>query len=198
MNRLLALFFIVMTLTARAWAIEDPKKEGLDYIAINTMYMDIRSIGQSSTAHLMGTSLTMGTYISDWIKVEGRIGTGVTDETIKDLSPTNGRDDSVDFSYNYWLSWYMGLLYPITEFSNAYAQLGFSSVHAEATRGHPDARGDIPNEFLSSSFSVSWLAGADIHITDSWYANVEFGRLHQDTKTDFKTFHVGLGLKYEF
>jgi opacity protein-like surface antigen len=166
-----------------------PHKLGYDYFALNTDYFDFRALQDSaSTAHGMGSSLVMGTYLTNWIKVEGRLGKGWGLDTVK---------GSLKAGIDYWLSWYMGLIYPITDFSTAYIQAGFSYVRGKTTN-NGDTVSFLPPKFMSSEFSISWLAGVDLHVTGNWYLTGELGRLHADTATNIKTFMAGFGVKYEY
>jgi opacity protein-like surface antigen len=166
-----------------------PHKLGYDYFALNTDYFDFRSLQDSSgKTHGMGSSIVMGTYLTNWIKVEGRLGKGWG------LNKVQG---SLKAGIDYWLSWYMGVIYPITDFSTVYIQAGFSYVRGKTSV--PDGTTSfLPPKFLSSEFSISWLAGVDLHLSGKWYLTGELGRLHADTTTNIKTFMAGLGIKYEY
>gem|GEM_PF-5262311 len=165
-----------------------PRKLGLDYFTLDTNYLDFRAIPTAGTANILGTSLVMGTYLTNWVKVETRIGKGLKETTI-----TN----TLKAGINYWASWYMGVIYPITGFSIAYIQGGFSYVKGYTSRTADDTS-PIPSSFVSSPFSISWLAGVDVHVLGNWHITGEMGRLHEDTTTGIKTFTANLGVKYEY
>ncbi|WP_250657772.1 outer membrane beta-barrel protein [Alkalimarinus coralli] len=211
--RTLALFSLLSLNLAAAEADDSPKKAGLDYIAINTMLIDFRSIGSSSTAKNWATSFTMGTYITDYVKTEARFGFGLTDDTVpgtKILRDENGdivKNSSgqntivasdATIALNHFASWYMGIHYPLAEWSSAYVQLGMSYVNADATAEEKSTWEDLPDDFPGSKFSMSWLAGFDFNVVENWYVTAEAGRLHRSTASDIHTLHFGLGLKYEF
>ncbi len=191
-SRVTALIFVsVLSLqTAAQEAAEDtPKKDGLDYIGINGLLIDHRSIGSSQTAKNWATSITMGTYITDYVKVETRFGKGLTDDDVKGVAT---------LEVNWWASWFMGLHYPLAEWSSIYGQLGMSYVDGDASAIEGTALSDLDDDFLSSKFSMSWIAGLDFNVTEGWYVTAEAGRLHRGTASDINMMHYGLGLKYEF
>lgn len=172
---------------------ELPLKAGLDYFGVNATTFSHRSLGTGDTnkqAETTSLGFVMGTYITDMFKVEGRAGFGVTgDDPDPDLS----------VAMKYYASWYIGVIYPWLDFSSVYAQYGFSHVRGDATvRNNNRNFRNIPEDFMTSSFSVSWLAGTDLRVAEQTYAVFEFGRLHNDTTTDSKTFQFNLGLRYEF
>ncbi len=206
MNRLLlAAAITALSTSTLAFDWETPKKEGLDYALIQGTYFDFRSVGEGSNMQAAmgwGTELTYGTYITNWLKTEVRLGKGLTEDTISRVYRKKNGDiasEKADVGINYWGSWYFGVLYPVAEFATVYAQYGFSHVKGKATKvAKPSAFKDMPDDFMSSTFSVSWLVGMDFHVVDTLYVTTEFGRLHNDTTTAIKTFRSGIGVKYEF
>ncbi|PIE43083.1 MAG: hypothetical protein CSA50_07315 [Gammaproteobacteria bacterium] len=165
-------------------------KESTDYALFTTKLMDYALIDNAYKANTLASELTLGTYISDYVTVEGRAGWGY------------GKDQAtpgLDVGIVYWLSWYMGLAYPITEYSTVHGKFGFSHVQADTSRDNSNKKfKDIPKDFLQSTFSMSWAISGDLAITDDLYVTAEYGRLHNDTTTGVKTTHCGLGILYEF
>ena len=192
---------------------DSPKKEGLDYMSYNVIYLDFHGMDNGASASNRMSTFTMGTYITDYVKVETRLGLGMTDDDVagsKLLRDENGdlvKDDdgrniivasNADFAVDYFFSWYMGMHYPLAEWSSAYFQLGASYVAGEISAEEGSTNKKLADEFLSSKFSMSWLAGLDFEITEDWYATVEAGRLHRGSQSDIDLLHYGLGIKYEF
>lgn len=209
---LVLLTFLTFNVAAEE-ADDSPKKAGLDYMVINMTLLDFQSIGSKYTAKNWATSFTMGTYITDYVKTEMRFGVGLTDDTvpgfklrrdengdlIKDEDGANIVDSSdAVMTLNHFVSWYMGLHYPLAEWSSAYVQLGMSYVNADATAEPQSTWEDLPDTYPGSKFSMSWIAGLDFKIVDDWYVTAEAGRLHRSTASDIQTLQFGLGLKYEF
>ena len=192
---------------------DSPKKEGLDYISYNVIYLDFHGMNGSESASNKLSTFTMGTYITDYVKVETRLGVGMVDDTlsgVKVLKDEDGNsvtdeqgntvivDSNADFTIDYFFSWYMGMHYPLAEWSSVYFQLGASFVDGSITAEEGSTYEEISDEFLSSRFSMSWLAGFDFEITEDWYATLEAGRLHRGSQSDIDLLHYGLGIKYEF
>ncbi|UZE94864.1 porin family protein [Alkalimarinus alittae] len=189
-----------------------PKKEGLDYIIVNMTALDFQSIGGKYTAKNWATSFTMGTYITDYVKTEMRFGVGLTDDTVPgtklqrdangDLVKVDGKNvvvaSDATFELNHFVSWYMGLHYPLAEWTSIYGQLGMSYVNADALAEPKSTWDDLPDTYPGSKFSMSWLAGFDFKIIEDWYITAEAGRLHRSSASGIQTLQYGLGLKYEF
>ncbi|MFE8073169.1 outer membrane beta-barrel protein [Marinobacteraceae bacterium S3BR75-40.1] len=179
-------------------------KEGLDYIGLTLTRLDHRSLGDGNlSSQTLASQLILGTYLTDLFTVEGRLGGGWNEDNPYPW---------LDVGIKYFASWYIGINYSWTPWSSVYAKYGFSSVHGNADKRDPRDYGldkaaanaanndieEIDGDFLSSSFSVSWLAGVDMAVTDNTYAIFEVGRLHADTTTDIKTFQYSLGVRYDF
>ncbi|PID43453.1 MAG: hypothetical protein CSB48_05135 [Proteobacteria bacterium] len=164
-------------------------KESTDYVSLTTKIMDYALIDDRYKAKTLASELIIGTYISDYVTVEGRAGWGFgKDEATKGL----------EVGVVYWLGWYMGIAYPVTEFFNIHGKLGFSYVEADTSRDDPEKFENIPKDFLQSTFSMSWAISGDLLIIDNFYITGEYGRLHNDTTTGIETTHYGIGILYEF
>ena len=192
---------------------DSPKKEGLDYMSYNFLYLDVHGMSNGSSASNKVSTFTMGTYITDYVKVETRLGVGMVDDTISGsklqrdengdlIEDDNGNnirvDSNSDVAVDYFFSWYMGMHYPLAEWSSVYFQLGASYVKGNVTAEEGSTNQELSDKFLSSKFSMSWLAGLDFEITKDWYATLETGRLHSDSQSDIDLLHYSLGIKYEF
>lgn len=197
------LALLTFNVTAQEAEIE-PKKEGLDYLVVNMTLIDFNSIGSKYTAKNWATSLTMGTYITNYVKTEMRFGVGLTDDTVPGYqvdrsgsTPVITQSDAT-MTMNHFVSWYMGLHYPLAEWSSIYGQIGMSYVNADVTAEPKSTWEDLPSTYPGSKFSMSWIAGFDFEIVEDWYVTAEAGRLHRSSASDIQTLQYGLGLKYEF
>ena len=210
-------------------AIMDPdfvEKADRDYVAFSAVLNEFRSFrlklvksaGQDGagdevsdifplTAQTYSASVTWGTYITEMFRTELRYGTGVRDDSFR---------GSLDVNFHYWLNWYIGGSYPITEYMSAYALYGLSHYDADVTRRQTifnqplDEEGNsgdvvvepdpesIPDDLFDNSFSTSWLLGMDLHLFDTTYLAMEYGRLLRDTHTNIKVYQANLQLRYEF
>lgn len=161
------------------------------------------------TAQTYSASFSWGTYITEMFRTELRYGTGVRDDSFM---------NSVDVNLNYWLNWYIGGSYPITEYMSAYAMYGLSHYDADVTKRQTlfeksltsdidDSFGTIvvqpdpdtiPDDLFGTSFSTSWLLGMDLHLFGTTYLAMEYGRLLKDTETNIKVYQANLQLRYEF
>lgn len=180
-----------------AQAQEPPEsREGLDYIGILGTALQYRKVGDipDSSGWLSAGSVVMGSHISDLFHVELRAGTGLTESEVTS-------DLTVDMDW--YASWYMGMHYGMTDFSNVYAQLGFSYISGNAKLDNRDeprnnAFDDFDEDFPASSFAFSWLAGVDLEVVDHTFLVLEGGRLFEDTDTGASGYQFNGGLRYEF
>ncbi|WP_172962295.1 outer membrane beta-barrel protein [Hydrocarboniclastica marina] len=185
---------------------EQPSKEGLDYLLLFATSMNYSSIGPTdATAESYSAGLGLGTYITDHFKVELRAGGEFDDGKASYLPPGARAEDNpedfrayLDVSMPYFISWYIGGLYPWSDFSSVYGQFGFSYVRTEAETATPGRFEGIEGELYESDFSTSWLIGLDFKLIDSAYLLLEGGRLHTDTATDINTEQYTVGFRYEF
>lgn len=159
------------------------------------------------TAQTYGAFGVMGTYITQYVKTELRFGTGLKDDTIQ---------RALDVNIHYWLAWYMGATYPITDYMSAYGLYGVSHYDADVTRREiritvDGGEGTLPQTYnampsssrmeedlFGTSFSTSWLLGLDLRITPEWYLAFEYGRLLRDTDTNIKVYQGSMQLRYEY
>ncbi|WP_166263773.1 outer membrane beta-barrel protein [Marinobacter caseinilyticus] len=146
------------------------------------------------SARLSTATLVVGGHISELFHAEVRAGGGFTDAKVR---------NDLTLTVDYYLSWYMGIHYPLTDYANVYAQFGFSHIKGSAELTSPDeARNNkfraLQGDFPESSFSVSWLAGLDFEVLDNTYLVFEGGRLFKDTETDVAGYQFSSGLRYEF
>lgn len=149
---------------------------------------------KNDSGSLNNGTLVIGGHISELFHAEVRAGGGISDAKIQ---------QDLTLGIDYFVSWYMGIHYPLTDFANIYGQFGFSHIQGTAELRNPDERRnsryrDFPEEFPESSFSVSWLAGIDLELFDSTFLVLEGGRLFKDTETDVSAFQFSTGLRYEF
>lgn len=160
------------------------------------------------TAQTYSVSFSWGTYITEMFRTELRYGTGVREDSFM---------NSVDVNLNYWLNWYIGGSYPITDYLSAYALYGLSHYDADVTRRQtifnkplsldavtfgpvvvqPDPE-SIHDDLFGTSFSTTWLLGMDLHLFGTTYLAMEYGRLLKDTETNIKVYQGNLQLRYEF
>lgn len=211
-----------------AQAMMDPdfiEKADRDYVAFSAVLNEFRSVrlilnrvsglnpGSKAldifpmTAQTYSVSFTWGTYITEMFRTELRYGTGVRDDSFR---------GALDVNFHYWLNWYIGATYPVTDYASVYAQYGLSHYSADVTRRQikitepQDANGNggevtvepdpktIHPGLFETSFSTSWLLGLDYHLFDTTYLAMEYGRLLKDTETNIKVYQANLQLRYEF
>jgi len=166
-------------------------KQGLDYVSLMATFLNFRNVGtDTQTANSEAAVLVLGTYLTDYFKIEMRFAKGYGSG-----SPYPG----LEIGVKHFISWYMGVQYPWTDYSDIYAQFGFSSVYGRATLGTDTSRyPKIDSGLLNSSFSPSWLLGTDVKVLSHTYLVFEAGKLHDDTDTKISTWQVNTGVRYEF
>lgn len=159
------------------------------------------------TAQTYAATFTLGTYITENFKTELRFGKGLIDDTL---------EEAMDININYWLNWYIGPTYPITDYMSAYALVGLSHYDSDVTRKEIEyfvpssgttgsatyivspSTTEMEEDLFGTSFSISWLLGLDFHLVDTWYLAFEYGRLLKDTDSNIKINQAGAYLRYEF
>ncbi|WP_323754355.1 outer membrane beta-barrel protein [Marinobacter sp.] len=166
------------------------------YVGLLATTIEHRSIGEISNedAWSQAGTLVIGGHLNDLIHAEVRLGGGYKDAEI---------NSDFTLAIDYYGSWYMGLHYPVGELGNVYAQAGFTHISGEATLDNPDERQnrqfqEFGDDYPSSSFSFSWIAGIDFELIDSMYLVLEGGKLFEDTDTSANAFQFSSGIRYEF
>jgi opacity protein-like surface antigen len=159
------------------------------FVGLQATHLELRSVNGPKSAKLPGAELIAGAFITEYIRVEGRLGT-----SIGEGSPEEGLKISIP-GYGRWL---MGLQYPVTDYATFYGLYGFTYMKGKADHDGSDAFRKVPKKFVESSFSMSYAAGVDFKLTDSVGASFDFGRLHSDSISKTRTLNIGLGVKYYF
>ncbi len=170
-----------------SWA--EVEKQDKTFIGVRITDLELRSVHADKAANMPGVEFVLGSYITDYVKVEARLG-----GALKEDSPRRDFDARVTG----YASWYMGPRYPITDDTSVYGLFGFSFIKGDVNRDDPYTYPDLPDDLYDSSFSVSYALGMDIGFAENWYANFELGRIHRDSITKIRTMHLGAGIKYEF
>lgn len=203
-------FLPVALLGPQSATAQEDMREGLTYVGAMGTRLNHRSVDETLNGEGWSSvgALVIGTHVSEYFHAELRAGTGIAPGDI---------DRELEVDVDYFASWYFGGHYPITGYSNVYAQFGFTHVKGES-RLTPFGRyraetpqADLPDElkgptyketadkkYPGSSFSVSWLIGLDFEVIDSGFLFLEGGKLFEDTETNASVFQFSLGAKYEF
>lgn len=200
MNSLLNLSLVVALLPAALLAsqsasAQEEMREGRTYLGVIGTRVNHRSVDEDLNGAGWSTAaaLLIGTHVSEYFHAELRLGSGVAPGTV---------EQQLEVDLDYFASWYFGGHYPITSYSNAYAQFGFTHVKgdAELTDGQRGQNYEdiADNKYPGSSFSVSWLVGLDYEVIDSGFVFLEGGKLFEDTETNANVFQYSFGAKYEF
>jgi hypothetical protein len=174
---------------------QEEMREGRTYIGALGTRVNHRSVDESLNGEgwSSAAALVLGTHVSEHFHAELRLGSGVAPGKV---------DKQLEVDLDYFASWYFGGHYPITGYSNAYAQFGFTHVRGEAKltddqvgQNYEEIAGD---NYPASSFSVSWLLGLDYEVIDDGYVFLEGGKLFEDTETNANVFQYSFGARYEF
>ncbi|WP_323752892.1 outer membrane beta-barrel protein [Marinobacter sp.] len=183
----------VLPVTTQA---QETPRSDKHYVGLLATTLEHRSIGEFSKedAWSQAGTLVIGGHLNDLIHAEVRLGGGYKEAEI---------NSDFSLAVDYYGSWYMGLHYPVGELGNVYAQAGFTHVRGEATLERPDELRsqefeEFGEDYPSSSFSFSWIAGIDFELIDSMYLVLEGGKLFEDTDTNANAFQFSSGIRYEF
>ncbi|RMF15569.1 MAG: porin family protein [Gammaproteobacteria bacterium] len=172
-----------------AWSDTEQKLTDTGYVGLTYSDWDFRSIQGEKSARLDGATLILGSHITDYVRVEGRLGMGLGED-----SPQDG----LKVRIKHLASWYMGPTYSPTEYWTLYGLLGFSFVKGDTERDDPTAFPEVPGKLLSSSFSLSYLLGTEIQVWKDIWWTMEFGRIHRDSETRIRMMQLNAGVKYRF
>ncbi|MBJ6138115.1 outer membrane beta-barrel protein [Marinobacter litoralis] len=200
MNKVATRFLTASTMSlclfSGATQAQETPRSDKHYVGLLATTIEHRSIGEISKedAWSQAGTLVIGGHLNDLIHAEVRLGGGYKDAEI---------NSDFTLAIDYYGSWYMGLHYPVGELGNVYAQAGFTHISGEATLENPDERQNrqfqkFGDDYPSSSFSFSWIAGIDFELIDNMYLVLEGGKLFEDTDTSANAFQFSSGIRYEF
>ena len=189
---------------------QEEMREGRAYVGFTGTRLNHRSVDSELTGQGWSSmaGLVLGTHIAENFHVELRAGSGVAPGDV---------EGELEVNIDYYASWYIGGHLPITSYSNAYAQFGFTHLKGESElTPFGQYRVDTPQselpprlqgrtyeevadmDYPDSSFSTSWLVGLDFEVIDDGFLFFEAGKFFEDTGTNANVFHYTGGLKYEF
>ncbi len=191
----------LMALAVSNPAAAEGSKQDLAYVGLAWTQLEFERVLGHRQARTSAATLILGTYITDYVKTELRAGLGLdTDEINTSTTATDafGQQPYASIGLDDYLSWYIGPQFPATEYMTVYAQFGISRMIGKVEYPDPDQTTSLPEDLTDSSFSVSYILGTDIKLYNSFWATIEYGRLHKDTITEIRTGQMSLGVKYEF
>lgn len=220
-KRIPVLAVLLLSLAASFCYGQEPNKAGKDYVSLALAFNEFRSVNISlansegrvvdslnaERAHTYGLMLSYGTYINDYFKTEWRAGTGIKDDTIERV---------LDVNLAYWLSWYFGFQYPITDYMSGYFMYGMSYYEADETRREveylvPGGQLELPSlqpvspvndrpikGLFDPQFSTTWMLGLEFDLWQDWKLGLEYGRLIKDSGSNIKVRQAATHLRYEF
>lgn len=153
---------------------------GSGYVGALASHYTYEESGYSEELNPTGLTLRGGYFVTDFIAVEGRLGTGVNDDTV---GGTN-----IDAKLDQVMGVYAVGNLPVNDVFEIYGLLGFS--YAEAT---------ISNRFASLSFDddgFSYGAGVQVNFTPEVSGQLEY--VSYLDKSDYELNAASLGLSYSF
>lgn len=158
-----------------------------------------RILGGSEATTYAGAFI-LGTYLHPNLRTEFRAGVGATtDEVFVSTTPDAfGQRPYAEIGLDHYLSWYVGPQYLLTDYMGVYALLGFSRIISEVDYPEDQTVRPLEEELTDSSFSMSYLVGAEVKAYGDLWGFAEYGRLHRDTITEIRMWQLNVGLKYDF
>ncbi|WP_237673842.1 porin family protein [Vreelandella profundi] len=134
----------------------------------------------SSDASPTGLTVRGGYFLTDYIAIEGRLGTGISDDTISGTS--------IDLELDQLMGAYAAGYLPLNNMFSLYGLIGFSY-----------AEGSASNRLTSISFDddgFSYGAGAQINFTPQVSGQLEY--MYYLDKSDYDLTAASLGVSYNF
>ena len=159
---------------------------GIQYAAVDFSFEDI-SEDFNPTA-LIGRA---GSNINKYVSIEGRLGFGLSDDTITATDGTTTASVSIDLDT---LIGVYGVGHvPLGKSSSIYALVGFTQVDATASAS---ATGFGSASLSDDESDLSYGIGADISILYNVAVNVEY--VQYLDKSDFDVSAIAIGMKFGF
>lgn len=153
---------------------------GYRYIGGSIGFMNFENKG-SPDASINSLEARIGGYANDYLALEGRLGIGLTDDTIT----VTGTD--VDLSLRYSLGAYLRAGYPVSEQVFPYVILGFSRADFEVET----SLGSENEAETDSSYGL----GVDVEIANM-ALTAEYLNMIDKNDTTFSGFTIGFTTKF--
>lgn len=129
-----------------------------------------------------------GYSVTDYIALEGRFGTSLSDDTISAGGTT------IDVSTDWFAGGYGVINAPISDYLSVYGLAGLNHIEVGLT-GNEASSGISANTSLSDT-SFSYGVGAEIAVSDSFSAYSEW--MHYGEVNDADLSGLGFGLLYRY
>ena len=153
---------------------------GSGYVGVLASHYTFDVSGVSEDLNPTGLTLRGGYFLTDYIAVEGRLGTGVNDDSIG--------NSGVDLELDHLFGVYAVGHIPVNEVFSFYGLLGFS--YAEAT---------VSSRWASASDDddgFSYGAGVQVNFTPQISGQLEY--VSYLSKSDYDLNAASIGLSYNF
>ena len=178
----LAASLLLLTKTAAAGS------EGETYFGLQYGVGNYDEEGISETYEPTLLTARLGYYLTPNFTIEGRIGTGMDDDT-HSLPEFGDRDATLELDRMFGI--YGTAHFNITESSSIYGLLGASKVKGTASLD------DFPGlDSSEDNSSVSYGVGADIGIGGNWALNIEYVRYLDKEDFDLDVGSVGASFRF--
>lgn len=162
--------------------------EGENYFGLQYGYGNYDEDGISETYEPTMLIGRFGRFLTANFAIEGRLGTGLDDDT-HNLPEFGNRDATLEIDSMFGI--YATAHLNIAKASSIYGVLGVSRI--EGTASLPEFPG---LESTEKNSSASYGVGADIGIGDRWALNVEYIRYLDKDDFDFDVGSVGASFKF--
>ena len=132
-----------------------------------------------------------GSNLNQYVSIEGRLGIGLSDDTVTATDGVNTASVSIDIDTLIGL-YGVGRL-PLGKTSSLYALVGFTQVDATASAS---ATGLGSASFSDDESDLSYGVGADIGIRYNLWVNVEY--VQYLDKSDIEVSAIAVGMRFGF
>jgi outer membrane autotransporter protein len=179
MKKLIAVT-LLSSAAAMAAVTASANSAGSSYVGVLASHYSYEESGYSEELNPTGLTLRGGHFLTDNFAVEGRLGTGLNDDTV---SGTN-----VDVELDQVVGVYAVGHLPVSDVFSFYGLLGFS--YAEATLSVPGA------SVSGDDDGFSYGAGVEVNFTPAISGQLEY--VSYLDKSDYELNAASLGLSYNF
>ena len=181
MNKIAPRISLLVLMVTPALAIGGPMQEGTSYGGFNFSQLTSDADGISEDANPTALIGRLGYFFADQFAIEGRLGTGLSDDTVR--VEGFGVVTDVDLELDHLFGAYLVGHLPLGQAASVYGMLGFTNAKATAsTQGF---------SVTASDSGLSYGFGADVYASERFGLNLEYTQYLDEIGYDVSALSVG-------
>lgn len=163
-----------------------PLQQGTSYAGVNYALLNYSEDGVSTDAEPTALVGKLGYFMVDQLAIEGRLGFGVTDDSVR--VDAYGQQVAVAVDLDRMFGLYLTGHFPLSEQASVYALVGFTNMKATFSAGGTSLSG------TDSGFA--WGFGADIYASPQFAINAEYTQYLDETGYSLSAVSIGAKLPF--